>query len=117
MKPRLEKAPPLSPAVLHILLALAGGDLHGYGIIQEIAQHSEGHYRPGPGVLYDNLKRLMDLGLVAENLRLTSDGDEERRFYTLTQDGCAVLSTEIDRLQQIVRKGKTRLRPIKAGNI
>lgn len=112
-----EKAPPLSPATLHILLALAGGDLHGYGIIQEIARHSEGHYRPGPGTLYDNLKRLMDLGLVADVLKSSSRNDEERRLYTLTPEGYAALSAEIDRLRQIVRKGRSRLQQIKPGNV
>ncbi|QEE28016.1 helix-turn-helix transcriptional regulator [Terriglobus albidus] len=113
----LEKAPPLSPATLHILLALAAGDLHGYGIIQEIARHSEGHYRPGPGTLYDNLKKLMDLGLVADVLKPSSQSDEERRFYTLTSDGWAALSAEIDRLQQIVRKARSRLQHIRPGNV
>ena len=47
---------PLSPAVLHILLALSGEDRHGYGIMQEIARQSEGQYKLGPGTLYDNLK-------------------------------------------------------------
>ena len=60
------KTPPLSSATLHILLALAGGDLHGYGIIQEVARNSDGHYRLGPGTLYDNLKKLMDAGWVAD---------------------------------------------------
>ncbi len=72
MKVDPDKTPPLSPATLHILLALAGGDLHGYGIIQEIARHSEGHYKPGPGTLYDNLKKLMDAGLVADVLKSAS---------------------------------------------
>lgn len=112
MKADREKSPPLSPATVHILLALAAGDLHGYGIIQEIARHSEGHYRPGPGTLYDNLKRLMDSGLVADVLK-SSQKDEERRFYTLTSEGYAALSAEIDRLQQIVRKGRSRLQQIK----
>jgi DNA-binding PadR family transcriptional regulator len=108
MKVHLKKAPPLSAAVLHILLALAGGDLHGYGILQEIARHSDGHYRPGAGILYDNLKKLMDLGLVADFLR-SSENEEERRFYTLTEEGRSTLSAELNRLQQIVRQGKARL--------
>ena len=55
---------PLSPASLHILLALAGEDMHGYGIMQEVARQSEGAYKLGPGTLYDNLRRLMDQELV-----------------------------------------------------
>jgi DNA-binding PadR family transcriptional regulator len=87
MKANANKTPPLSPATLHILLALAGGDLHGYGIIQEVARHSEGHYKPGPGTLYDNLKKLMDAGLVVDAPRSGVDENDERRFYSLTVDG------------------------------
>src|ERR1700741_1210955 len=57
---------PLSPAALHILLALAGADLHGYGIMQEIARQSAGQYKIGPGTLYDNLKKLVNQGLLEE---------------------------------------------------
>jgi DNA-binding PadR family transcriptional regulator len=92
---------------LHILLALAGGDLHGYGIIQEVARHSEGHYRLGPGTLYDNLKKLIEAGLVADAPKPTEE--DERRFYTLTMDGRSALSVEIDRLQNVVREGRSRL--------
>ena len=88
------KNAPLSAATLHILLALAGGDLHGYGIIKEVTRNSDGHYRLGPGTLYDNLKKLMDAGLVADTVTSSSSkrkssptkGDD-RRFYTLTSEG------------------------------
>jgi DNA-binding PadR family transcriptional regulator len=63
-KPRI--APPLSNAVTHILLALARRDLHGYGIMQEIAAISSGEYKLGPGTLYDNLKTLLAAGVVTE---------------------------------------------------
>jgi DNA-binding PadR family transcriptional regulator len=106
MKPASSKTPPLSPATLHILLALAGGDLHGYGIIQEIARHSEGHYKLGPGTLYDNLKKLMDAGLVADAPAAKGD---DRRFYTLTQAGGGALSAETDRLHRVVREARLRL--------
>jgi DNA-binding PadR family transcriptional regulator len=107
MKNDSNKPSPLSPATLHILLALAGGDLHGYGIIQEVARHSEGHYRLGPGTLYDNLKKLIETGLVADAPKSTEE--EERRFYTLTMDGRSALSVEIDRLQNVVREARSRL--------
>ena len=66
MKTETVKSAPLSSATLHILLALAGGNLHGYGIIKEVVRSSNGHYRLGPGTLYDNLKKLMTAGLVAD---------------------------------------------------
>ncbi len=109
MKSDPNKTPPLSPATLHILFALAGGDLHGYGIIQEIARHADGHYRMGPGTLYDNLKKLMDAGLVADALKSTSPKEEERRVYSLTMDGRDALSAEVDRLQNVVKEARLRL--------
>ncbi len=105
-----EKPSPLSTATLHILLALAGGDLHGYGIIQEVAHHSDGHYRMGPGTLYDNLKKLMDAGLVAEVTKRKSQKDDDRRFYNLTSDGRSSLATEVDRLQNVIKEARLRLR-------
>jgi len=107
MEPVADKTPPLSSATLHILLALAGEDMHGYGIIQEVARYSEGHYRMGPGTLYDNLKKLMDAGLVADAKRRAN---EDRRFYTLTPDGRNALAVEVNRLQNIVREARSRLR-------
>jgi DNA-binding PadR family transcriptional regulator len=109
MKTETDKTPPLSPATLHILLALAGGDLHGYGIMQEVARHSDGHYKPGPGTLYDNLKKLMDAGLVADAPKSASAEGDERRFYRLTVDGRGALSVEVDRLQRVVREARLRL--------
>ena len=115
MKTDPDKTPPLSPATLHILLALAGGDLHGYGIILEIARHSEGHYKPGPGTLYDNLKKLMDAGLVADAVTSGSPDNDDRRFYTLTMDGHNALSIEVARLQNVVREAKLRLQQRRPG--
>src|ERR1700747_649610 len=103
MKSESPKTPPLSSATLHILLALAGGDLHGYGIIKEVTRNSDGHYRLGPGTLYDNLKKLMDTGLVADAVKSssskrksTSTQEDDRRFYTLTKEGKNALATEVD---------------------
>jgi len=109
MKPDPNVTSPLSAAVLHILLALAGEDLHGYGIIQEVAQHSEGRYKLGPGTLYDNLKKLMDANLVVDAPKSASAKDDDRRFYRLTANGRQALSAEVDRLQTIVREARSRL--------
>lgn len=109
MAPDSSKTPPLSSATLHILLALAGEDMHGYGIIQEVARYSDGHYRMGPGTLYDNLKKLMDTGLVADAPRSASTKEDDRRFYTLTEDGRSTLAAEVGRLKKIVREATTRL--------
>ena len=97
---------PLSPAALHILLTLAGEDLHGYGIMLEVARQSEGQYKLGPGTLYDNLRKLMTQGSVEEIQKRTSGKDPRRRYYRLTGLGRRVLAAEVARLEGVVRKAK-----------
>ncbi len=102
---------PLSPAMLHILLALADEDRHGYAIMQEVMQHSQGQYKIGPGTLYDNLQKMLDQGLVEEARRATPEEDSRRRYYRLSRFGRSVLSAEVKRLDEVVRKAKARLKP------
>lgn len=97
---------PLSPAALHILLALAGEDLHGYGIMLEVARQSNEQYRLGPGTLYDNLRKLMIQGCVEEVPKRTAGGDSRRRYYRLTAQGRRVLAAEVARLETVVRDAK-----------
>ncbi len=101
---------PLSPAVLHILLALSGEDRHGYGIMQEIARQTEGRYKLGPGTLYDNLEKLLENAIVKESAQPSSDEDPRRRYYRLTGTGRRLLAAELARLEDIVREGKAKLR-------
>jgi DNA-binding PadR family transcriptional regulator len=118
MKTDPKSSPPLSTAAQYILLALASEDLHGYGIIQEIARQTGGSYRVGPGTLYDNLKKLMDQKLVIDAPRTSrKDDDDDRRFYRLTPAGRAVLSAEVDRLRSIVVEAQSRLRERKPRNV
>ena len=106
---------PLSPAALHILLCLAGEPRHGYGIMQEIAVQSNGHYKLGPGTLYDNLQKLMNQGLVSEaRVKITGD-DPRRRYYTLTNLGRNVLQADVERLRNVVREAGVRLKPSRSG--
>jgi len=100
---------PLSPASLHILLSLAGEDLHGYAIMQAVQRQSEGKYKLGPGTLYDNLQKMIDRRLVEELGQKPKDDDPRRRYYRLSSLGRSVLAAEIDRLDQVVREGKLRL--------
>src|SRR5262245_7018192 len=95
---------PLRPSVFHILLALSDGDLHGYGIMQEVAEHTGGQIRLGPGTLYGNIKRLL-----AERLIIETDerpdpelDDERRRYYRLTDFGQKVLQAEAQRISKMV---------------
>ena len=100
---------PLSPATLHILLSLAGEDLHGYGIMQEVARQSQGTYKLGPGTLYDNLQKLIQRKVVQELGRRPGDEDPRRRYYRLTSLGRGVLAAETDRLADVVREARLRL--------
>ncbi len=105
---------PLSPATLHVLLALTGGDLHGYGILLEVARQSQGQYKMGPGTLYDNLRKLLKLGLVEDSRKPQPRGkaskDDARREYRLTDLGSSVLSAEADRLAGVLRETRRSLR-------
>jgi DNA-binding PadR family transcriptional regulator len=104
---------PLSHASLHILLALAGGDLHGYGIMQEIARQSASQFKLGPGTLYDNLKKLMQLGLIEETSSRSSTDDPRRRYYHLKGLGRNVLALEVERLEEVLREARSHLRAVK----
>jgi DNA-binding PadR family transcriptional regulator len=102
---------PLSPAILHILLALSSEERHGYGIMQEVARQSEGRYKLGPGTLYDNLQKLLEQGIVGESPKGYSGEDPRRRYYKLTRFGRGLLSTEITRLEGVVREARLHLKP------
>ena len=94
---------------MHILLALTNGDLHGYGILLEVARQSQGAYKIGPGTLYDNLKKLLDQGLV-EEARSQKAELSSRREYHLADFGCQVLRAETDRLSKVLEEALVRLR-------
>ncbi len=110
MKTSVNDFLPLAPAVLHILAALAGENLHGYGIMQEVARQSDGRCSLGPGTLYDNLQRLVRQGLVEEAPGLSEEQGSRRRYYQLTAIGRGVLSAEISRLEGVVKLAKFYLK-------
>jgi DNA-binding PadR family transcriptional regulator len=96
---------PLSPVALHVLLALADADRHGYGIMLEVRERTSGRVRLGPGTLYGAIKRLKEAGVIKEaGERPGAEGDDERRcYYRLTDFGGQVLAAEIERLDDLVR--------------
>jgi DNA-binding PadR family transcriptional regulator len=110
MKNDLSKASPLSAATLHILLALADEDLHGYGIIQKAGRQSQQKYKLGPGTLYDNLKKLMDQHLVVDSPKSAANSPDEKRLYRLTSEGRAALAAELDRLKNVLREAELTVR-------
>lgn len=115
MKHQAEDFLPLAPAALHILLALAADDLHGYAILQEVARQSDGLYKLGPGTLYDNLQRLLDQGLVRDRGRRASGTDSLRRYYRLSAAGRTVLAAEVNRLESVVHEARLRLQVPQGG--
>jgi DNA-binding PadR family transcriptional regulator len=90
---------PLTPAMFHVLVALADGETHGYAIMKEVEQLTGGAVRLSTGTLYGIIKRLLSDGLVRENRR-GSRGDERRRSYELTAFGRDVARAEAARLEQ-----------------
>jgi DNA-binding PadR family transcriptional regulator len=99
---------PLSPAVFHILLALAEDDRHGYAIMRDIETRTEGVVRVGPGMLYGSIKWLLADGYIAATPRPKVADDERRRYYKLTARGRELLKAEAARLEAAVSLARAR---------
>ncbi|HYC51786.1 MAG TPA: helix-turn-helix transcriptional regulator [Gemmatimonadaceae bacterium] len=98
---------PLPPATFHILLALSGGERHGYAIIIDVESRTDGSLRLSAGTLYRSLARMVEQGLIAEvGRRRTRDDDERRRYYRITTFGTAVARAEMARLTELVKLAK-----------
>ena len=95
---------PLTPVVLHILLALADerNGKHGYAVAREIEEITDGQINMGPGTLYGSIQRMLDAQLIEERRATRADEDERRRYYRLTTFGRRVLSLEVTRLAGVV---------------
>lgn len=101
---------PLTPAVFHILLALADGERHGYGIMRDIAERTQGSVHMGPGTLYGTIQRMLADGLivVADERPDPAHDDERRRYYRLSDLGLRVARAEALRLERLVRLAQTK---------
>jgi DNA-binding PadR family transcriptional regulator len=102
---------PLTPAVLHTLLALADGERHGYAIAQEVESQTSGQVRMGPGTLYGSIQRMLTAGLIEEAQHRPRSGesdDERRRYYRMTGAGRRVLELELRRLADVVRVARAK---------
>jgi DNA-binding PadR family transcriptional regulator len=105
---------PLTPAVLHILLALATGPRHGYGIMKQVKVDSGDKISLGPGTLYGSLRRMIDAGLIRESDQRTDpETDDERRiYYEIAGLGQQALAAELQRYRQVVAvAGRKRISP------
>jgi len=96
---------PLKPHWFHVLLSLSNQDQHGYGIMQEVLERTDGKVRLWPATLYGTLKRLLDEELIEESdARPAAELDDaRRRYYKLTRLGRRVLAAESERLEDLVR--------------
>jgi DNA-binding PadR family transcriptional regulator len=102
--PGTNRGAPLTPAVLHILLALSTEQRHGYGIMKQVERESGGKVKMGPGTLYGSLGRMMSAGLIRESdkkVDLAMD-DERRIYYAITGAGRKALQAELDRYRGVV---------------
>ena len=105
-KPRSpESFLPLKPHWFHVLLSLANQEQHGYGIMQEVLDRTDGRVRLWPATLYGTLKRLIDEEIIEESAGRPAPelDDARRRYYRLTRFGRRVLSAESERLEDLVR--------------
>lgn len=110
---------PLPAATLHILVALAGGEKHGYAIMGEVEALTDGAVRMGPGTLYGSIKRMLTDGLIEETDERPDPelDDQRRRYYRLTGLGQQVCDAELARLRALLeRAGAARLRPALGGS-
>jgi len=94
----------LSPAAFHIMLVLADGENHGYAIMREVAEQTQGRMRLGPGTLYGTIKRMLADGWIEESDERPDPklDDERRRYYRLTGVGRKLVQAEVERLEQLV---------------
>ncbi len=101
---------PLTPAVLHILLALSTQERYGYGIMKQIESDSQGKVNMGPGTLYGSLGRMIKAGLIRESdKKIDPEMDDERRiYYRITGLGQKALAAELERYREVVAVAKQK---------
>ncbi len=108
-KSDLERFLPLPGVTFQILVSLAGQDLHGYGIMQDVLQRTGGKMKLSPGTLYAAVRRMLEDGLLVEidERPDPEEDDERRRYYRLTRLGRDVASAEAARLSALVRQARS----------
>jgi DNA-binding PadR family transcriptional regulator len=101
---------PLTPAMFHVLLALAGDDLHGYAILKEVELRTSGKVKLSTGTLYGIIKRLLADGLIVERRSRPAEAgdDERRRYYRMTEKGRGVAAAEAERMDEVLSIARAR---------
>ena len=105
-----EEALDLTPAMFQVLLALGDGERHGYAILKEVEEQTDGHVRLSTGTLYAMIKRLLADGIIAEsrNRPPAAEDDQRRRYYRLTPLGRQVAMAEAERMERIIATARER---------
>jgi DNA-binding PadR family transcriptional regulator len=106
---------PVTPAMFNVLLALVDGEKHGYAILKEVAEQTQGEVRLSTGTLYGIIKRLLAEGLIAESrTRPAAERDDpRRRYYRVTDTGRGVAAAEAVRMEKLIARARAK-RLIKA---
>lgn len=104
------KLDPLPSAAFQILLSLADADLHGYGIMRQVEEQTNGRMRLGPGTLYSSIQGLLEEGFIAEveGDPCQESGKERRRYYRLTSFGRKLARAEAQRMAELLRVARTK---------
>jgi DNA-binding PadR family transcriptional regulator len=98
----------LTPAVFHILLALADQERHGYGIMQDVLERTNQQIRLGPGTLYGTIKRMLEASQIEELPEREDENNQRRRYYKLTSAGRKTVKAEAERLEHLVNIARSK---------
>ena len=96
----------MAPAVFQILIALADQPLHGYGIMLDIAERSEGKVKLSPGTLYGSIKQMLEDAWIEEVAGRATADDERRRYYRLTREGREAARQEMARMSALLNHAR-----------
>jgi len=101
---------PLTPAMFHVLIALADSERHGYAIIKEIERRTDGALRLSAGTLYALIRRFVAEGVIEESDQRPDPSldDERRRYYRLTEFGRSLAHAETRRLEALVHMARAK---------
>ena len=105
-----EAAVDLTPAMFQVLLALGEDEMHGYAILKEVAEQTNGHVRLSTGTLYAMIKRMLSDGIIVEcrNRPPAEEDDQRRRYYRMTPLGRQVATAEVERMEQIIATARQK---------